>query len=146
MSSTARITDTGRKGDLRIGFGFERQPPRGEAEACMYLYAVRSPRQVACIPIRQMWMFDTRTEADRDKAGEYKALEHARTVAKAVYDTQNPSEMDVHRCLNAIEDFMTDLKNMPPPSTWRNPETLEQALTAKGYDMVNMPTAGRIIH
>jgi hypothetical protein len=146
MSSTARITDTGRKGDLRIGFGFERQPPRGEPEACMYLYAARSPRQVASIPIRQMWMFDTRTEADRDKTGEYEAMKYARTVAKAVYDTQNPSDMDTRRCLNAIEDFMTDLKNMPPPSTWRNPETLEQALAAKGYDMVNAAYNGRIIH
>lgn len=146
MSSTARITDTGRKGDLRIGFGFERQPPRGEPEACMYIYAVRSPRQVACIPIRQMWMFDTRVEAERDQSGEFVAVQHAKTVAKAVYDNQNPSDLEIHRCLHAIEDFMTDLKNMPPPNTWRDPNTLEKALAAKGYDFVNSGYNGQIIH
>lgn len=147
MSSTAKITDTGRKGDLRIGFGFERQPPRGEPEACMYIYAARSPRQVACIPIRQMYLFDTRPgDAERSKGGEFKAVEHARTVARAVYDTPNPSDIDVHRCLSAIEDFMTDLKNMPPPSTWRNPETLETALAQRGYDFVDAGCSPIIAH
>ena len=131
MSSAARITDTGRKGDLRIAFGYERI--EGKTETCMYVYAVRSPRQVACVPIRLMYLFDTR---DKDKAGQLKSYPHAERVAKAVYDTLMPSQMEVHRVLSAIEDFMTDLKNMPPPSTWRNPETLELAMASRGYDMI----------
>lgn len=130
MSSSARITDSGRKGDLRIAFGFERHD--GEPQACMYIYAARSPRQVASIPISLMYLFDTRRI---DPTRENAAMPHARKVADIVYGGV-PSKMEVYRVLDAITDWITDLKNMPPPSTWRNPETLERALAERGYEFV----------
>lgn len=129
MSSTARITDTGRKGDLRIAFGFARQD-NGRTEPVMYIGTVRSPQVVASIPISLMYLFDT-----RDAAGTREALVHARKIAEAVYG-HLPSRADVHRVLDAVTDWITDLKNMPPPSTWRNPETLAHELRRRGYDMV----------
>lgn len=131
MSSSARITDSGRKGDLRIAFGFERfdrQP-----QACMYIYAARSPRQIASIPITQMYRFDTR-EID-PATRENVAMPHARRVAEVVYGGV-PSRMEVHRVLDAISDWMTDFKNMPPPATWRDPAALEAALAQRGYEFV----------
>jgi hypothetical protein len=131
MSSTARISDTGRKGDLRIGFGFERI--NNVPQACMYLYAVRSPRQVAMVPLRLMYLFD---ERERDPVTkEPRCMPEVRRVAEAIYGAM-PTTFEVTRVLDAITEFMTDLKNMPPPSTFRDPSQLERALELRGYDMV----------
>lgn len=131
MGSHARITDTARKGDLRIAFGFERQDD-GRTEPVMYIYCARSPRQVAYVAIRNMYLFDPR---ERERNGTLTALKHAKTLAEAVYGG-TPSQMEVHRCLDAVTDFMQDLKDMPPPSTLRNPDHLERVLAQHGYDMV----------
>lgn len=131
MSSSARITDTGRKGDLRVAFGFERQN-NGKTEPVMYIYTVRAPNVVASVPISLMYLFDTR---ERLPNGKLAAMEHAEKIANMVYGGI-PSQMEAHRVLDAVTDFLTDLKNMPPPSTIRNPEMIEQALQQRGYDMV----------
>ena len=131
MSSSARITDSGRKGDLRIGFGWERQNNM-QVEPVMYIWAVRSPRQIASVPISLMYLFDTR---EKDRAGQLKALEPAKRIADVVYGGI-PSRIEIHRVLDAVTDFLTDLKNMPPPSTLRNPEMLEAVMRKHGYDVV----------
>ena len=131
MTSSARITDSGRKGDLRIGFGYERQN-HGGPEPVMYVYAARAPNLVVSVPLSLMYLFDTR---DRLPSGQLAAMEHAQRVANAVYG-RIASQMETHRVLDAITDWITDLKNMPPPSTLRNPEMLERVLQAKGYDLV----------
>ena len=131
MSSSARITDTGRKGDLRVGFGFERI--QGNPQACMYLYAARSPRQVAMIPLRLMYLFDERDRNPITKEPE--CMPKVRQAAEAIYGAP-PTTSEVTRVLDAITDFMTDLKNMPPPSTYRDPSQLERVLASRGYDMV----------
>lgn len=131
MSSMSRITDTGRKGDLRILFGFERF--EGVPQPHMYIHAAHSPRQMAAVPLKLMYLFD-----ERDRVGpnrEPKCMREVRRLAEAIYG-QLPSKQECHRVLDAVTEFMTDLKNMPPPSRWRNPETLERALAERGYDMV----------
>jgi hypothetical protein len=128
--TTSRITDTGRKGDIRIAFGFERGDVDNKPEPVMYVSTVRRPQLVASVPLSLLYLFDTRTAHDTATA-----VTHATTVARAVYG-QEPTRMEVHRVLSAIEDWATDLKNMPPPSTWRNSETVEQVLEKHGFDVV----------
>lgn len=135
MGSTARITDTGRKGDLRIAFGFERVWNGYEytPEPHMYIHAAASPRQAAAVALRQMYLFDTR---DRDPVtNEPKCLPACRRLAEAIYGMA-PSKREVYRVLDAVQEFMTDLKNMPPPARLRNPDMLERVLATKGYDLV----------
>jgi hypothetical protein len=131
MTSSARITDTGRKGDLCIGFGFERI--NGRPDPAMYVWARNSPRQVAMVPLRLMYLFDTR---DKNAiTGEPECMPQVRKMAHAIYGGLT-SKAENHRVLSAIEDFMTDLKNMPPPETLRNPEMIEQVMRQRGYDVI----------
>jgi hypothetical protein len=127
MSSTSKITDTGRKGDLRILFGFERF--EGVPQAHMFIHAAHSPRQMAAVPLKLMYLFD-----ERDRVGPMKepqCLPHVTRLAEAIYGAA-PSRTEVYRVLDAV----TELKNMPPPSTWRDPDTVERLLAHRGYDMV----------
>lgn len=131
MSSSSKITDTGRKGDLRILFGFDRF--EGVPQPHMYIHAAHSPRQMAAVPLKLMYLFD-----ERDRVGpkkDPKCLPHAARLAGAIYG-HSPSRTEVFRVLDAVTEFMTDLKNMPPPSTWRDPSTAERLLAERGYDMV----------
>lgn len=128
--STARITDTGRKGDIRIAFGYERGNVDGRPEPVMYVSTVRAPQVLASVPLSLMYLFDT-----RDREGTARAVEAARKVARTVYGAE-PSPTEVHRVLDAVTDWLTDLKNMPPPSTWRNGETAEHVLRKHGFDVV----------
>ncbi len=131
MGSSARITDTGRKGDLRIAFGFERHD--GQPQPCMYLHSVRSPRQVAVVPLRLMYLLDERDRHPITK--EPLCLPRVEELAAAVYGGV-PTKVEIYRVLDAVTDFMTDLKNMPPPSTLRDPDQLERVFESVGYDFV----------
>lgn len=130
MSSVARITDTGRVGDLRVSFGFERF--EGRPQPHMLLSAVNRPQAMAAVPLKLMYLFDP---DDRDEFGQPKCMAEVRRVAKALYGAE-PTRNEVYRVMDAIQNFMTDLKNMPPPSVWRDPNTLERALAVKGYDII----------
>lgn len=132
MSSVSRITDTGRKGDLRIAFGFARF--QGVAQPHMYIQTVRSPNACAAVPLKLMYLFDERERVGPRK--EPKCLPEVTRLAEAIYG-HLPSRAEIYRVLDAVTEFMTDLKNMPPPSTWRDTSTLERMLEARGYDMVH---------
>lgn len=130
--TTARITDTGVQGDLRISFGWERVVDHQMPQATMYLSKRSLPQQMVAIPITSLWRFDYR---DKDpRTGEPACLPLCRRVAEMVYGGF-ASQQDVHRVLDAITNFATDLKNMPPASTFRNIDHMEEYMRSKGYDV-----------
>jgi hypothetical protein len=128
--STTKTTFTGKKGDLRIGFGYRRVPGLG-IEPTMYLWRAEAKNLMVDIPGRFMYLFD---ERDREQGKEPRCMPKCREIAEMLYGMMTKD--GATRVLDAVSEFMTDLKNMPPPSTWRDPDTVERLLAHRGYDMV----------
>jgi len=128
-----KITDSGKKGDLRIAFGFKKLADFSMPQPVMYLYAARSPQVMVDIPLPLLYLFDYR---DKDKkTGDPEALSRCKQVAEVVYGAF-PTVSETHRVLDAITDFATDLKNMPLGAKARGWDSVQQHLETKGYDFV----------
>jgi hypothetical protein len=128
--STTNLEFTGKKGDIRVGFGFKRLPDRDVPEPTIYL--IRGPTLLE-IPGSEMWRFD---ETDRDAAGQILCMPLCDKLADILYGY--PMHNGGHRILDVLNEFMTDLKNMPPPSMIRggSAEYME-LLKARGIDIVD---------
>lgn len=151
MSTTA-ITTTGKKGDLRIAFGFER-PDRinlrggdeglqhamrssraagfDAPEPCVYIYSLWNQQVMVPIPVVHMHHFDYR---QKDLRGNPTALVPCRAIADMVYG--QPVKGGAERVLDLLTDWMTDIKNLPPPTMFRNHEQMLSFMEAKGIEVV----------
>ncbi len=131
MSTTA-ITTTGRKGDIRIAFGFERVNGYGLPEPVIYLFTKMNRQVMVNIPSVYMHEFD---ERDRDPiTKEPKCLDKCRKIAETLYGM--PTSYGANRVLSAISDWMTDIKNLPPPSTFRSQEHMLDEMKRRGFDVI----------
>lgn len=147
--STTNTSFVGRKGDIRVGFGFKRVPGMGMPEPTIILF--RSMNQNVCVELAgcHMHYFD---ERERDPfTKEPKCMPHCARIAEMLYGM--PTSYGATRVLDAITEYMTDLKNMPPPSMFRNPEEYLEVLRARGHDIVDFGeeqliqrSNGQIVH
>lgn len=113
MASSAKISDTGRKGDLEIHFAYV-PTEDGQQTPAMYL---RNPRRVmpdgnrgaaVAVPLSEMWQF-------ADSANTVmKAAEYAEYLYGFI------TKDDVYRIADAILEWLNDLKDMPPPRGFSN--------------------------
>lgn len=148
--STTQITQTGKKGDIHIAFGFERPADfslpaaigqqftdaRAQhftaPEPCVYLYTQWNKQVVVKIPIVHMHLFDYR---DRDqRTGDPVALAKCREIAEMLYG--QPTINGASRVLDVLTDWMNDIKNLPPPSTFRNPEQALSYMEKMGMEVM----------
>ena len=131
MSATA-LTATGRKGDIRVAFGFMRVREFAQPEPCIHLYTLWNKQVMVQIPSCQMYLFDYR---DRDaRTRDPQCMPKCAEIAEMLYGM--PTSYGATRVLDAITDWMDDIKNMPPPSTFRNPEMLFEEMKRRGFDVV----------
>lgn len=149
MSTTA-ITSAGKKGDIRIAFGFERpdtlslpekydpafasQAARwyDQPEPCVYLYTDWNKQVMVTIPVVYMHLFDYR---EKDRRGDPVALAKCREIAEMLYGM--PTSYGAARVLDVITDWMTDIKNLPPPSVFRGDvEQMLQYMEKRGLEVV----------
>jgi hypothetical protein len=133
--STTKTTFTGKKGDLRIGFGYRRVPGLG-IEPTMYLWRAEAKNLMVDIPGRFMYLFD---ERDREQGKEPRCMPKCREIAEMLYGMMTKD--GATRVLDAVSEFMTDLKNMPPPNQHRDPEHYLSELKKLGYDHVDFGDA-----
>ena len=95
-----RETHVGRKGDLTVSLVYAQVDRNNEREACMKLEHPSGRR--ALIPMTGMWRWNE---------PQFMA-ELAGRTAKHLY--QFVTAYDCHRVLDAVLDFIEDLKNHPP--------------------------------
>lgn len=147
MSTTA-ITTTGKKGDIRIAFGFDRPdqmsltpghlPLFGSSNAhwhnapepCVYLYTDWNKQVMVKIPIVHMHEFDYR---DKDRLGDPACLPKCREIAEMLYGM--PTTHGAHRVLDVLTDWMTDIKNLPPPRSFRTADAMLAYMEQQGIEV-----------
>jgi hypothetical protein len=130
--STTPITQTGKKGDIRIAFGFMRVQDRGLPEPCLHLFTLWNKQVLIQIPACEMHRFD---ERDRDpRTHEPACLPKCQEISDMLYG--QPVAGGAHRVLDAITEWLTDIKNLPPPSTYRNTDDYLGEMRRRGFDVV----------
>lgn len=132
--STTNITTAGKKGDIRVAFGFERYMVDGDYEVgpVLYLYTLMNRNVVTYIPCRQLGQFDERDRDPRTK--DPICLPRCAEIAERLYGM--PTSYGASRVLAAISEWMTDAKNMPPPSTCRDLGQAVDMMRRHGFDVV----------
>lgn len=131
LVSTTALTSAGKKGDIRIAFGFMQVEGYGLPEPCIHLYTLRNKNIMVQLPSAHMYKFD---ERDRDPiTKEPKCLKDCERIAEMLYGM--PTSYGASRVLSAISEWMTDVKNLPPPSTFRNPEAYLEEMKRLGMDV-----------
>lgn len=99
---TERHTHVGRKGDLVVELHYGQFRAGKKHEAAMYLYQVNHPERGVYVPMTSLWAF-----AERD------AL-HTLIPPLAEQVFVISTKHDCFRLLDAIMDYLEDLKNAPP--------------------------------
>lgn len=129
--TTTPITTTGKKGDLRIAFGFKRVPHYGP-QPVVYLFRAAAPQLMVDIPTTHISRFD---ERDRDPiTKEPLCMPLCEEIADAIYGMRT---MDgARRVLDTISEWMTDIKNLPPPATFRDSSHMLDEMKRRGFDLV----------
>ncbi len=128
MSTTA-ITTTGKKGDIRIAFGFMKVKDHG-VQPALHLFTKWNQQVLVQIPCTSMHEYD---ERDRGLDGEPKCLKRCGEIAEMLYG--QPTSYGAARVLDAITEWMTDVKNLPPPSTFRNSADYLEYMKQHGFDI-----------
>lgn len=102
VGEAGRHTFVGVKGDLRIELRYADVNDGHGRQACLYIHAMRRPQDGVYIPFEQMWLY---AKADR-------APEVVRKLCAHIYGFV--TKQDEYRLLDAIFDYMEDLKNHRP--------------------------------
>lgn len=106
QSQTERHSAVGRKGDLVVELHFGHFTDHQKREAALFVYA-RDPKRGVFIPLQLMWAWNEMAAARNMMATDLVSL------AEQVYGFA--TQMDCMRLLDAVMEFMEDLKNSPLP-------------------------------
>lgn len=102
IAESSRHTFVGVKGDLRIELRYADVQDGNGRQACLYIHAIRRPQDGVYIPFEQMWMY---AKADR-------MPEVVHMLCERIYGFA--TQQDGFRLLDAIFDYLEDLKNHRP--------------------------------
>ena len=130
--STTPITTTGKKGDLRIAFGFQRVADYGLPEPCIYLFTNWNKQVLVHIPACHMHHFDERDRHPITK--EPTCMPKCQEISDMLYG--QPVAGGARRVLDAISEWMNDIKQLPPPNTFRNTDDYLGEMRRRGFDVV----------
>lgn len=108
---TIRHGFVGVKGDLRVELHYADLKDGQGDQACLYVFRFRDPKGGVLVPFTRMWMFDIRFgQADID---EDKLARVCMALANQLYGFA--TKQDQHRVLDAVVDYMDELKDHKPP-------------------------------
>lgn len=105
-TTTDRWEHVGRKGDLVIELHFGNFVDKHTREAALFVYS-RDPKRGVYVPLRMMWAWSEMASARDMMATDLV------TMAEQVYGFV--TKMDCMRLLDAVMEFMDDLKDSPLP-------------------------------
>ncbi|HET6631514.1 MAG TPA: hypothetical protein VFG73_02245 [Rhodanobacteraceae bacterium] len=101
-AQTQRHKHVGRKGDLAVELHYGDFQTGRKHEAALFLYHVNRPRAGVFVPMGDLWAY-----AERDAMQEL-----IPPLARQVF--AHVTKQDCFRLLDAIYDYLEDLKNAPP--------------------------------
>jgi hypothetical protein len=96
-----RHSFVGVKGDLRVELHYA-SIGGGERQACLYLFKVSDPKNGVLVPFDSMWQYAQRDAIDKV----------VKPLAAKLYGFV--TRMDEFRVLDAVMDYLEDLKNHKP--------------------------------
>lgn len=132
MATTNVMEAGGKKGDIRVAFGFMEVPGYRLPMGAIHLFTKWNQQVVLQIPECEMWRFDYR---DRDPITKNpRCLPECARLAELLYGM--PTSYGAARVLDAITDWMDEIKNLPPPSTYRNTDDYLGEMRRRGFDVV----------
>lgn len=99
---TRRHSYIGKKADLRVELHYCDLNDGNERQACLYLYHFLKPKGGVLVPFTGMWQF-----AERNRIEQV-----VRPIAKQLFGFV--TQQDEHKVLDAMLDYMEDLKNHKP--------------------------------
>ena len=131
--STTPITSSGRKGDIVITFGPIKIPEHPLPTIGIHLHLRYSKSKVVTIAAEHMHMFDIR---DVHPNGQPKCMELCHQISTNLYGFR--SNGGAHRVMDAIYEWMSDVKNLAPPdcvsgSSILAPDFFDQ-MKSRGYE------------
>jgi hypothetical protein len=127
-----RHTFVGVKGDLRVELHYVDVHDGEGVQACLYLFKFNAPKDGVYIPFNGMWVYAQRGAIDTV----------VRPVAKKLYGFVQ--RQDEYRVLDAIFDYLEDLKNhKPPPGRDRGIDEFLQECDDEGLEFFVEDGMGR---
>ena len=100
--ASRRHSHVGVKGDLRVELHFADVRDGRGVQACLYLFAMLRPNDGVLVPFANMWQYAERNALDKV----------VRPLAGKLYPFTTKN--DEYRVLDAILDYLQDLKDHPP--------------------------------
>ncbi|WP_333676757.1 hypothetical protein [Dyella sp.] len=133
---TIRWRDVGKKGDLRVELHYGDFKTGHGRQAALCLYKQDKPQAQYFVPLSEMWMYDH---------GESLAI-MAPEIAKRLYGFVTKD--DCYRVLDAVLDYLDDLRKSPPEPEFLKCSTLNaflQSCDDEGLEFFAEKNGKRII-